>query len=103
MMEAYYQKKKAKARKEPNNVVLPALDYDPNSKNMRIMAGTPIIARKNNIKMGIAKNETFEVKAVKQKCNMMTAVDDYMMNIFLSDFETIAELWRNNRRIMAEQ
>ncbi len=45
MMEADYQKKKNKARKELNNIVLPTLDYDPNSQKMIIMAGTAIIAK----------------------------------------------------------
>ncbi len=79
-MEAEDNKKKTKARKEPNNVVLPAVVCDPNRQKMRIMAGTPIIARKNNIKMGIANNETFEVKAIKQKQNVITVCDDEREN-----------------------
>ncbi len=67
MMEADYQKKKAKAHKEPNIIVLPALGYDPNSQKMRISAGTPNIARTNNCKMGIANNQSDEVKAAKHK------------------------------------
>ena len=90
IMEADYNKKKTKARKEPNNIILPALDYDPNSQKMRIMAGTPIIARKNNIKIGIANNETFEVKAIKKKQNVITIFDDEReMDIAVKDFNTM--------------
>jgi ATP-dependent exoDNAse (exonuclease V) alpha subunit len=88
MMEADYNKKKTKARKEPNNVVLPALDYDPDSQKMRIMAGTPIIARKHNIPMGIANNETFEVKTIKKKQNVITVRDDEReIDIAVKDFK----------------
>jgi hypothetical protein len=77
MLEAEHQKKKAKSRKEPNNVVLPVLDYDPNSQKMRSMTGTPIIARKkNNINMGISNKTAFEVKAIQQKQNTITVYDD---------------------------
>ena len=54
---------------------------------MRIMAGTPIIARKNNIKIGIANNETFEVKAIKTTQNVITIADDEReMDINVKDF-----------------
>ena len=39
-------------------------------------ANTSIIARKNNIQMGIASNKTFEIKAIKQKQNITTVFDD---------------------------
>ncbi len=55
---------------------MPALDYDPNSQKMRIMAGTPITARKHNIQMGIANNETFVVKAIKHNQHVITVCDD---------------------------
>ncbi len=43
---------------------------------MTIIAGTPIIDRNNNIKKGIAHNETFEVNAIKQNQHIITVFDD---------------------------
>ncbi len=87
MMNADYNKKKAKARKEPTIIVLPALYYDPNSQKMRNMAGTRIIDRNNNIKSGIANNETCELKAIKHKHHIITVCDDAReLDIAINDF-----------------
>ena len=75
MMEADYQKKKAKARKEPNSLTFEALDYDPNSQSMKVLVGTPVIARKNCVKLGLANNETFDVTAIKQKMKLVVVSD----------------------------
>jgi ATP-dependent exoDNAse (exonuclease V) alpha subunit len=43
------------------------LDYDPNSQDVRLCAGMPVIARKNSKELNIFNNETFTIKAIKQK------------------------------------
>ncbi len=53
-MQAEYRKPKTK-RITKKHIELPAWDYDPNSQKMRIMAGTPIIARNKYTEMSIAK------------------------------------------------
>ena len=46
---------------------LEGLDYDPNSQDVRLCAGMPVIARKNSKELNIFNNETFTIKAIKQK------------------------------------
>ena len=75
MMESQYQIKKTKAKKEPNCLNLPALDYDPNSQDVKLIVGTPIIARKNCVQMEIANNETFDIIAIKHKIKIVTISD----------------------------
>jgi ATP-dependent exoDNAse (exonuclease V) alpha subunit len=53
---------------------LDGLDYDPNSQDVRLCAGMPVIARKNSKELNIFNNETFTIKAIKQK--VIVVVDE---------------------------
>ncbi len=53
---------------------LKALSYDPNSQDVKLCAGMPVIARKNNKELNIFNNETFTIKAIKQK--VIVVVDE---------------------------
>jgi ATP-dependent exoDNAse (exonuclease V) alpha subunit len=55
---------------------LDGLDYDPNSQDVKLCAGMPIIARKNNKELNIFNNETFTIKAIKQKDDVIVVVDE---------------------------
>jgi len=90
MMESQYQLKKTKAKKEPNCLNLRALDYDPNSQDVKLIVGTPIIARKNCVEMEIANNETFDVKAIKHKIKIVTISDGSReLDIKFDDFKKL--------------
>jgi 5-methylcytosine-specific restriction protein A len=90
MMESQYQIKKTKAKKEPNCLNLPALDYDPNSQDVKLIVGTPIIARKNCVQMEIANNETFDIKAIKHKIKIVTISDGSReLDIKFDDFKKL--------------
>ena len=59
MMDQTIRNKKVKA------LELPALDYDPNSQDVRLCTGMPVIARKNSKQLHIYNNETFTIKQIK--------------------------------------
>jgi hypothetical protein len=55
---------------------LEGLSYDPNSQDVRLCAGMPVVARKNNKEFNIFNNETFTIKAIKKTDNMIVVIDD---------------------------
>ena len=60
-MDQTIKNKKVKA------LEVPALDYDPNSQDVRLCTGMPVIARKNSKILHIYNNETFKIKEIKRK------------------------------------
>jgi ATP-dependent exoDNAse (exonuclease V) alpha subunit len=60
MMDQTIKNKKVKA------LELKALDYDPNSQDVRLCTGMPVIARKNSKQLQIFNNETFTIKEIKR-------------------------------------
>jgi len=64
-------------RLAPNcNVIVKALSWDPNSQDMKVYKGLPIIARVNNKQFDIANSEMFTVKEVDNKKNHVVITDD---------------------------
>ena len=70
MMDQEIKRKKAKA------LELPGLSYDQNSQDVRLCAGMPVIARKNNKELNIFNNETFTIKEIRRKEDVII-VEDY--------------------------
>jgi ATP-dependent exoDNAse (exonuclease V) alpha subunit len=70
MMDQTIKNKKVKA------LELKALDYDPNSQDVRICTGMPVIARKNTKLLHIYNNETFTIKTIRIKENEITVEDE---------------------------
>jgi hypothetical protein len=70
MMDKVIREKKVKAFE------LKGLDYDPNSQDVRLVKGTPIIARKNNKVLNIYNNETFTIRSIRPEFGMMTIEDE---------------------------
>jgi ATP-dependent exoDNAse (exonuclease V) alpha subunit len=70
MMDQTIKNKKVKA------LELKALDYDPNSQDVRLCTGMPVIARKNSKLLHIFNNETFTIKAIKRTENEITVEDE---------------------------
>jgi hypothetical protein len=60
MMDQTITNKKFKA------LELPGLEYDPNSQNVKLCTGMPVIARKNSKQLQIFNNETFTIKEIKR-------------------------------------
>jgi len=56
-----------KQKRYAKPLVLPALPYDASSQEMHLIAGTPLIAKTNQLNMDIANNENFVVKEVRHK------------------------------------
>jgi ATP-dependent exoDNAse (exonuclease V) alpha subunit len=74
MMDIVYQRKKA-TNPKLLPLKLPALKFDPNSQDVTLVAGAPIIARKNDRDFDICNNETFTIKQVQHKTQMVIVVD----------------------------
>ena len=70
MMDQTIRNKKIKA------LELPALNYDPNSQDVRLCTGMPVIARKNSKELHIYNNETFTIKEIKRKENEIVVEDE---------------------------
>ena len=58
MMDQTIKAKKVRA------LELKKLYYDPNSQDVKLCAGMPVIARKNDKKLNIYNNETFTIKEI---------------------------------------
>ena len=77
MMDQTIRNKKVKA------LELPALDYDPNSQDVRLCTGMPVIARKNCKLLHIYNNETFTIKEIQRtKDTFMFAWRNRTMNFY---------------------
>ena len=69
-MDKTIKQKKVKA------LELEGLCYDPNSQDVRLCAGMPVIARKNSKELNIFNNETFIIKSIKLKDNIIVVFDE---------------------------
>ena len=63
-------------RKKVKPLELKALDYDPNSQDVRLCAGMPIIARRNNRDLNIYNNETFIIKEIRRTDDIIIVFDE---------------------------
>ena len=62
-------------------IMLERRRYDKNSQNVKLMIGTPLIARMNNKKENIFNNEIFEITNIDKKKNIFTVVGDEMNDV----------------------
>ena len=69
-MDKMIKQKKVKA------LELEGLCYDPNSQDVRLCAGMPVIARKNSKELNIFNNETFIIKSIKLKDKIIVVYDE---------------------------
>jgi ATP-dependent exoDNAse (exonuclease V) alpha subunit len=70
MMDKVISEKKIKAFE------LKGLDYDPNSQDVRLCPGMPVIARRNNKELNIFNNETFTIRKIRQAFGMIEVADE---------------------------
>ena len=69
-MEKTIKRKKCKA------LELKGLSYDPNSQDVKLCAGMPVIARKNNKDLNIFNNETFTIKEIRKTEGFIIVADE---------------------------
>ena len=70
MMDNYVRQKKTKP------VEFKKLSFDDNSQDVRLLAGMPVIARKNNKKLNIFNNETFTISEIRKTTETIIVVED---------------------------
>ena len=70
MMEQEIRRKKVKP------LELKALNYDPNSQDVKLCSGMPIIARKNNKELNVFNNETFTIRTIRLSTSEIIIEDD---------------------------
>ena len=63
-------------QKKVKPLELKKLAYDPNSQDVKLCAGMPIISRKNNKELNIYNNEMYTIKAIKKTEEVIIVVDD---------------------------
>ena len=63
-------------RKKIKPLELKALDYDPNSQDVRLCEGMPVIARRNNRDLNIYNNETFIIKEIRRTEDIIIVFDE---------------------------
>jgi ATP-dependent exoDNAse (exonuclease V) alpha subunit len=63
-------------RRKVKPLELEALTYDPNSQDIRICPGMPVISRKNNKDLNIYNNETFIIKEIRKIDGVIIVFDD---------------------------
>jgi ATP-dependent exoDNAse (exonuclease V) alpha subunit len=67
---------------------LEKLSYDDNSQDVKLLSGMPIIARKNSKASEIANNETFTIKEIQHKKQIIVIEDDQRkIKIPFKDFQ----------------
>ena len=71
LMDSEVARKKGKT-----SLALDKLEYDKNSQDVRLLAGTPIIATTSNLKLEIYNNETFIIKQIQHSKQNIVIVDD---------------------------
>jgi ATP-dependent exoDNAse (exonuclease V) alpha subunit len=64
------------------------LEYDNNSQDVSLLAGMPIIARKNSKSLNICNNDTFKIKQINTKSKTIVITDvDKEQTINFDDFQ----------------
>jgi ATP-dependent exoDNAse (exonuclease V) alpha subunit len=80
----------AKRKRHAKPLELKALDYDGNSQDVRLLAGTPIIARINNKGMDIYNNETYTIVKIQPTLGTILATDGTKkLEIKFGDFQRL--------------
>jgi ATP-dependent exoDNAse (exonuclease V) alpha subunit len=82
--------KAVKANKKIKKVLeLSKLSYDPNSQDVYLLSGMPIIARKNSKDLDIFNNETFMIKEIRHTKSIIIIEDEDQKKIEINfeDFQ----------------
>ena len=89
MMQQVYSKKKA-SNPKLTPLFLPALTFDPNSQDVTLVSGTPLIARKNTKSENIYNNELFTIGQIQHKLGMVIVSDgNNQHDIPMTDFQSM--------------
>jgi ATP-dependent exoDNAse (exonuclease V) alpha subunit len=89
IMMKQYKEELEKQKKKAEPVYIKKLTYDPNSQDVALLAGMPIIARINNQAMGIANNESFVIKEVDSDIMKIKGEDNRVMTISTKAFSRL--------------
>ena len=76
MMSKFIEDKERKTKSKQTPLKLNKLVYDNNSQDVTLLKDMPIIARKNSKELGIANNDTFTIKKIDNKKQIIIITDD---------------------------
>jgi ATP-dependent exoDNAse (exonuclease V) alpha subunit len=68
--------KDAQQKKYLKPLELKALHFDPNSQDVKLVAGAPLIARKNAKDLNMFNNEVYDIKAIRHKTQIVLVHDE---------------------------
>ena len=87
MMSKFIEDKERKTKSKQTPLKLNKLVYDNNSQDVLLLKDMPIIARKNSKELGIANNDTFTIKKIDNKKQIIIITDDEKdIDIKIEDF-----------------
>ena len=78
-------------KKSKKSLNLDKLDHDVNSQDVRLLSGTPIIARVNNEKLDVYNNECYTIKEIQHSKYNLLIVDEFgeTKDISFYDFQKL--------------
>jgi ATP-dependent exoDNAse (exonuclease V) alpha subunit len=76
MMDKFIEDKEKKTRSKQLPMKLNKLVYDNNSQDVLLLKDMPIISRKNSKDLGISNNDTFTIKKIDNKKQIIIITDD---------------------------
>ena len=81
----------AKSKRGSKPVEFPALTYDNNSQDVKLLVGCPIIARINCKDMDVWNNETYEIVQIQEQNKLIFASDgmDKTVAVKYEDFQKL--------------
>ena len=89
-INAIMMERETKKKRYAKPLELKALDYDGNSQDVKLLAGTPIIARINNKGLDIYNNETYTIVKIQPTKGTITATDGTKtLEIKFGDFQRL--------------
>ena len=83
---------KKASRNKSTILELKALDYEGNSQNVQLCAGTPIVARVNRSDMDLFNNEQYVIKQIKVKKELVQVQledGEHMLDIPFKEFQKL--------------
>ena len=75
-MSKFIEDNERKTKTKLTPLKLNKLSYDPNSQDVTLIKGMPIISRKNTKELGISNNDSFIIKKIDNKKEMIIITDD---------------------------
>jgi ATP-dependent exoDNAse (exonuclease V) alpha subunit len=90
MMDKFISDKERKPKSKQFPLKLEKLIYDDNSQDVALLQNMPLIARKNSKELGISNNDSFTIKKIDNKKEIIIITDDEKdIDIPINEFQKL--------------